>query len=74
MSGAELEQSLAELGIVCDVQENGRIAVLSCTREAPALSAPARRLVAALAKSHGFTHVALDLGDPSTPDPHRQGD
>ena len=63
-----LAAALARLGMPCAVESRARLALLA----APAGVAErlarieARREVIALAKSHGFTHVALELAGSSS--------
>lgn len=59
-----LALALSELGLSCAVEAHERLAVLVPTSAMPDLSdAAVRRRLQALATRHGFTHVALDLGE-----------
>lgn len=58
-----LATALAALGVRCEVEARGRLAVL-VPRAPLALDDPARRReLQRLAQRHGFTHVALELTD-----------
>jgi hypothetical protein len=59
-----LARALRGVGFVCDVESRGALALLSMRADAAARhAAPAERGVAlALAKEHGFTHVAVEVG------------
>ena len=62
-NGKALAAAVAELGIQCTLEARGGLAVLlpvSSSLEA-LQSADTRRAVFALAKQHGFTHVAVEL-------------
>ena len=58
-----LAAAIAELGIDCALEARGGLALLLPTPEGvAALQADeSRRAVLALAKQHGFTHVAIEL-------------
>ena len=58
-----LATAIAELGIDCALEARGGLALLMPTPEgAAALQVDeSRRAVLALAKEHGFTHVAIEL-------------
>jgi hypothetical protein len=63
-----LAASLAMLGLSCRVEPREGLAVIKAEAgAAAALAAPAlRRDVLALAREHGFTHVAVELtADPA---------
>ena len=58
-----LAGEIAELGIRCSLEARGNLALLvpvSSSLE-PLQSADTRRAVLALARQHGFTHVAIEL-------------
>lgn len=66
--GLELQRALAAMGMACDVEVDGRLALLMHARtpDAPVqwerLQDPAvRHELAALAAAHGFSHVAVEL-------------
>jgi hypothetical protein len=59
-----LETALAAIGVHCTVEAHGRLAVLVPSVPQPALAEPAaRRRATALAEAHGFSHLALELGE-----------
>ncbi|CAN5557495.1 hypothetical protein BH09GEM1_BH09GEM1_23730 [soil metagenome] len=62
---SELERMLAERGLVCRVEPRAGLAVLIADRETMASLADieVRRATLALAREHGFTHVAVELRD-----------
>ena len=62
-SGMALAGALAKLGVECALEVRGGLALLLPTAEgAAALQVDEkRRAVLALAKDHGFTHVAIEL-------------
>jgi hypothetical protein len=62
-----LAAALARLGLPCDVESRARLAVLGTVPETARRLADTatRRDVIALARSHGFTHVAVELADAS---------
>ncbi|CAN5896417.1 hypothetical protein BH11GEM2_BH11GEM2_37290 [soil metagenome] len=59
------ERALAERGLVCRVEPRAGLAVLIADRATmTALTDPeVRRTTLALAREHGFTHVAVELRD-----------
>lgn len=62
-NASALAAAIAELGLRCSLEERGGLVVLlpvSSSMEA-LRSAGTRRDVLALAKQHGFTHVAIEL-------------
>ncbi len=64
-SATALAAGIAELGIRCSLEPRGRLAVLvpmSSSIER-LQGAETRRALVALAKQHGFTHVAVELPD-----------
>jgi hypothetical protein len=64
---AALAAALRALGIPCDVESRGALALISTRAEhAARLAAPEERgAVLALLKQYGFSHVAVELGaDP----------
>ena len=75
MSASGLEEALALAGIPCRVEARDRLAVIIL--EAPnvnpvLVSREARSRALALARAHGFTHVALELPEPESGAPlHR---
>ena len=59
-----LASALAALGVRGTVEAHGRLALLVAAVPPAALREPAgRRRAAALAEAHGFTHLALALGE-----------
>ena len=60
-----LESHVRETGLHCRVEVRDRLAILipEKSRDDSGLSAEQRRLILQLAKSEGFTHVAVEL-DP----------
>lgn len=69
---AALAAALATIGVPCDVERRGRLALL-VPRDAELLADPAhRREVQRLAQRHGFTHVALELVDDDAPLPRAE--
>lgn len=69
MSAAALAESLAALGVSCEVAARERLAVLRPHAGTGGRLADdaVRRDVVAAAKRHGFTHVALELPDDGPP-------
>lgn len=69
MSADSLTHALATIGIVCRVDARDRLALLvSEDAEAladRALEPPVRERVLDLVREHGFTHIAIELGEPS---------
>lgn len=61
-----LETHLRESGLACRVEVRDRLAILvpETGRENVRLDVEQRRLILQLAKSEGFTHVAVEL-DPA---------
>jgi hypothetical protein len=59
-----LAAALAEQGIRCAVEPRAGLALLVASEQQAAslASVDARRAVLALARAHGFTHVAVELG------------
>lgn len=60
-----LERILAERGLVCRVEPRAGLAVLIADRATMTALADleVRRATLALAKEHGFSHVAVELRD-----------
>ena len=58
-----LERALADVGIACEVEVQGKLAVLLATDDAMArlTDDATRRLAVDLARTMGFTHVAIEL-------------
>jgi hypothetical protein len=58
-----LAAAIAELGVQCSLEARGGLALLlPVTESVLALRSPdTRRAVLALARQHGFTHVAIEL-------------
>ena len=58
-----LEGQLTERGIPCRVETRAGLAVLSVTAEVLTRlgDAEVRRMALALAREHGYTHVAIEL-------------
>ncbi|GAC1647094.1 MAG: hypothetical protein NVS4B3_00600 [Gemmatimonadaceae bacterium] len=69
MSAAALASAVNRLGVPCDIETIGGVAVV-VVRDAPgahAIAEPAcRQEIAALARAHGFSHVAVELTDDVT--------
>ncbi len=59
------ERALAERGLVCRVEPRAGLAVLVADRATMAALADleVRRATLALAREHGFSHVAVELRD-----------
>jgi len=62
-NAAALAAAIAELGIQCSLEARGGLALLLPIPESVAtLQSPeTRAVVVALARQHGFTHVAIEL-------------
>ena len=62
-NAAALASVIAELGVQCALEARGGLALLLPVQESVAtLQSPdTRRAVLALARTHGFTHVAIEL-------------
>jgi hypothetical protein len=62
-NAAALAAALTELGIACALEVRGGLALLLPTTDAVSSLQldETRRAVLALAKQHGFTHVAIEL-------------
>jgi len=62
-NAAALASAIAELGVQCSLEARGGLALLQPVQESVAsLQSPeTRRAVLALARAHGFTHVAIEL-------------
>ena len=62
-NAAALASAIAELGLQCALEARGGLALLLPVPESvTALQSPeTRRAVLALARTHGFTHVAIEL-------------
>jgi hypothetical protein len=62
-NAAALAGAIAELGVQCSLEVRGGLALLLPVAESvAALQSPdTRRAVLALARAHGFTHVAIEL-------------
>ena len=64
-----LEASLRRLGIRCTVESWDALAVaLPESGERAFEDAAVRKQAIALARSHGFSHLAVELRDPALPD------
>lgn len=69
MSARELEADLRAIGIDCAVDARDRLAILIPVGDPGRLSADdVRREAVRLAESHGFTHLALEIGDDARAD------
>lgn len=69
MSASSLQEALALAGLPCKVESRDRLAVITLdTPEATQalLSREVRSRVLALARAHGFTHMALELPEPDS--------
>ena len=64
-----LEGALAERGLVCRVESRAGLAVLiaDAATVAALSDVELRRAALALAREHGFTHVAIELRSDSVP-------
>jgi hypothetical protein len=60
MSTGDLSAALSSLGIHCEVEEQGKLAVIIPTAGV-SLDAKTRRTIVALGRTHGFTNVCLEL-------------
>ena len=62
-NASALASAIAELGVQCSLEARGGLALLLPVQESiAALQLPeTRRAVLALARTHGFTHVAIEL-------------
>jgi hypothetical protein len=58
---AALGAALATLGLPCDVEASGHLAILVPRPGAPWLDRALRLEVTRVARVHGFTHVALEV-------------
>ena len=67
-AAAALASSLAALGFPCDVEPRAALALLTMRAEDAArlAASPDRTAALALAKEHGFTHVAVEVGPESS--------
>ena len=65
---AALASALAALGFPCHVEPRSALALLSMSADDAArlAASPDRAAALALAKEHGFTHVAVEIG-PGAP-------
>jgi hypothetical protein len=63
MNGDALAQALSQIGLEGDVIVEGHLAVLVLHGEAPLANEAVRAAAVALAREHGFTHLALELRD-----------
>lgn len=64
MSARELEADLRAMGIECTVEAREKLAILIPAGDARRLSSADARLEAVrLAEAHGFTNLALEIGD-----------
>ena len=62
MTAATFSAALEAVGLACDVEEQGRLALLHLAGDGSALAdAAVREMVTRLAAEHGYTHVALEL-------------
>lgn len=70
MSARELEADLRALGIDCAVDARDRLAILILNGDPGRLASDddARRDAVRLAESHGFTHLALEIGEDGRAD------
>jgi hypothetical protein len=70
VSAATLEAALHALGIVCTVEASDRLAIVLPSNDASRFDeAGVRAAAIALLRSHGFTHLAVELGVPDPSDP-----
>lgn len=69
MSAETLAHALAELGVVCQVEARDRLALLvAADADGVAdrvLEPEIRERILDVVAEHGFTHVAIELGEPS---------
>ena len=64
MNAAALEADLRALGILCTIEARDRLAILVPIATADHLDQETvRRDAVRLAESHGFTHLALEIGE-----------
>jgi hypothetical protein len=66
-NAAALASALGALGFPCDVEPRAALALLSMRADDAArlAASPDRAAALALAKEHGFTHVAVEVGPHS---------
>ena len=64
MSAVTLQAALREFGVACTVVADERLAVIVPSHASTGFDDPRlRRAALALLGAHGFTHLALELGD-----------
>jgi len=71
---ADLQRALGGAGLSCDVDAVDRLVVLRFDPLAghePVATKTARQRIIALARAHGFTHVAVELESPVGAAVHR---
>jgi hypothetical protein len=67
-TAAALREALSSRGLVFDVEARDKLAVLIARDPAAAqrlTDAEERQAIVALAREHGFTHVALEIAPPA---------
>ena len=63
MSVSALAAALQAMGLECRVEPRENLALITSTESRPSfVDGELRRRVLALAREHGFTHVAIELG------------
>ena len=60
MSAHEFAAALTSLGIPCQLEEQGKLAVIILAATV-SLDAPMRRTIVALGRTHGFANVCVEL-------------
>lgn len=61
MSPVELERALAAAGIACTVEACGSLAVILVPTATPFVDSGLRERAVALARQHGFSHLAVEI-------------
>lgn len=72
MSVNALSGALRAAGLVCRVEARDRLALVVTDDASPLLDATVRARALAMAREHGFTHLALEL-TAGTPGDHEAG-
>ncbi len=67
MSLDALEKDLTALPAVARVEEQGRLAIVTVD-DTTLLDAPTRRRLVALARTHGYSHVCVELAPECHPE------
>lgn len=72
MSIEDLAQDLTKVSPVVRVEEQGRLAIVTVD-DTTLLDAPTRRRLVALARTHGYSHVCVELAPACHPEPKGSG-